>query len=39
MARESAPIWVWMTIAILILGGLAYWGLIMFAEYLIMDLG
>ncbi len=39
MARESAPMWVWMTLVILALGGLAYWCLIMFAEHLITDLG
>ncbi len=39
MARESSPIWVWMTFAILVMGSLAYWGLVMFAEYLFTELG
>jgi len=36
--RESAPLWVWITVGLMALGTLAYFGAVFLAEYMMPGL-
>jgi hypothetical protein len=36
--RESAPLWVWITVSLMALGTLAYFGAVFLAEYVMPGL-